>query len=226
MTSYRGYARQMAPRNLTDRSIDKHSARPQRLQRITWAATALARACCGNRLGQRLIRCPRRTCSSLPPALLWHRDAHVCPFRSDRQIAADRHLWRRQRRRLLWPRTQIRRVGRRRLYRAVAESPVYLAIADDQVELRDADDLWGLDHLPDRGRHPPRLGRREVKTATIGPAGENLVRFAGIQVTPQRSAARCGLGAVMGSKHLKAIAVRGHSRVRVADPDRFHDLTD
>ncbi|OQY18615.1 MAG: aldehyde ferredoxin oxidoreductase [Chloroflexi bacterium] len=102
--------------------------------------------------------------------------------------------------------------------------PVYLAIAGERVELRPAGDLWGLATSETEAAIRRAWGDSQVKTATIGPAGENLVRFAGIQTTPQRSAARCGLGAVMGSKRLKAIAARGRGPVRVADPARFHDL--
>jgi len=105
-----------------------------------------------------------------------------------------------------------------------APHPVYLAIADDRVELRDARDLWGLTTSQTEAAIRRAWGDPQVKTATIGPAGEHLVRFAAIQITPQRSAARCGLGAVMGSKHLKAVAVRGHGPIRVADPTRFHEL--
>jgi len=105
-----------------------------------------------------------------------------------------------------------------------ARRPVYLAIADDHAELRDAGDLWGRTTSETEVAIRRAWGDPRVKTATIGPAGENMVRFASIQLTPQRSAGRCGLGAVMGSKRLKAIAVRGHNPIRVADPDRFHDL--
>lgn len=105
-----------------------------------------------------------------------------------------------------------------------AAHPVYLYIMDSQVELRDARDLWGLTTSRTEGAIRNAWGDDKIKTAIIGPAGEKLVRFAGIQVTSQRSAARCGLGAVMGSKNLKAIAARGHSRVPLADPGRFRDL--
>ena len=105
-----------------------------------------------------------------------------------------------------------------------ASCPVYLAITDEQAELRDARGLWGLTTSQTEAAIRRELDDTQVKTATIGPAGENLVRFAAIQVTSQRSAARCGLGAVMGSKQLKAVAVRGHGPVRVANPTRFHDL--
>ena len=105
-----------------------------------------------------------------------------------------------------------------------APHPVYLTIADDRVELRDARDLWGLTTSRTEAAIRRAWADPQVKTATIGPAGEHLVRFAAIQITPQRSAARCGLGAVMGSKRLKAVAVRGRGPVRVADQVRFHGL--
>jgi aldehyde:ferredoxin oxidoreductase len=105
-----------------------------------------------------------------------------------------------------------------------SDHPVYLAIADSQVELRDARQLWGRTTSQAEAAIRKAWGDPEVKTATIGPAGENGVLFSGIQTTPQRSAARCGLGAVMGSKRLKAIAVRGHGAISVADPGRFHQI--
>jgi len=105
-----------------------------------------------------------------------------------------------------------------------AAHPVYLRVADEAVELRDARDLWGLTTSATEDHIRQALRDEKIKTATIGPAGENRVRYAGIQVTLQRSAARCGLGAVMGSKNLKAIAVRGHGQVTLADPDRFRQL--
>ena len=157
---------------------------------------------------------------------VWHHGSHGLEIRGDRQVAAHRDLWRFERRWLLWARAQVRRVGLSSSLPDGRNHPVFLNIHDDQVELRDARDLWGLTTSETRGGHPPELGDEKIKTATIGPAGENLVRFAGIQVTSQRSAARCGLGAVMGSKNLKAIAARGHSQVPLADPERFKELAD
>ena len=103
-------------------------------------------------------------------------------------------------------------------------TPVYLTINDQNVVLRDASHLWGL--MASRTEEVIRQdwGDSQVKTAVIGPAGENLVRIAGIQITPQRSAARCGLGAVMGSKNLKAIAVRGHGPIPIHDPKRLRSI--
>jgi aldehyde:ferredoxin oxidoreductase len=105
-----------------------------------------------------------------------------------------------------------------------AERPVYLAIAGDDVELRDADELWGLTTSQTEAALRRAWDDPALKVAAIGPAGENLVRFASIQVTSQRSLGRAGLGAVMGSKRLKAVAVRGHGPVSVADPARFREI--
>jgi aldehyde:ferredoxin oxidoreductase len=102
-----------------------------------------------------------------------------------------------------------------------AAHPVYLHIEDDRASLRDARDLWGLTTSQAEAAIHQALGDDKARTAIIGPAGENLVRFAGIQLSSQRSAARCGLGAVMGSKNLKAISVRGHKSVPLARPEQF-----
>jgi aldehyde:ferredoxin oxidoreductase len=110
------------------------------------------------------------------------------------------------------------------LFTGRAPQPVYLLIQDDRVSLQDARNLWGKTTSQTEEAILAAWGDDKIKTATIGPAGENLVRFAGIQVTSQRSAARCGLGAVMGSKNLKAIAVRGHARVPLADAGGFRQL--
>ncbi len=106
-----------------------------------------------------------------------------------------------------------------------SDRPVYLAIRDDRVEIRDAGELWGLTTSETEDAIRDLWEDTDVKTAIIGPAAENGVLFSGIQITPQRSAARCGLGTVMGSKRLKAIAVRGHGAVRVADPDRLYEIS-
>jgi len=102
-----------------------------------------------------------------------------------------------------------------------ANAPTYLYIDDDQVEIRDAAFLWGKDTYQTYDSLYEKLGDRSFKIACIGPAGENLVRFALIDATPHRQAGRCGGGAVMGSKNLKAIAVRGTRRLTVAEPERF-----
>jgi len=103
-----------------------------------------------------------------------------------------------------------------------AESPVYLWINNDVVEIQDARSLWGKDTYETeeilRQKHD-----RMVRVACIGPAGEKLSRIAGV-FNGGRAAARSGLGAVMGSKGLKAIAVRGTGRVSLAKEGEFREL--
>lgn len=106
-----------------------------------------------------------------------------------------------------------------------ANSPAYVYLDGDRVEIRDAEFLWGADTNETYEKLYEALGDRTIKIACIGPAGENLVRFALIDCTPHRQAGRCGAGAVMGSKNLKALVVRGGSHlIRVADSARFLDL--
>ncbi|MCY3784448.1 MAG: aldehyde ferredoxin oxidoreductase family protein [Chloroflexi bacterium] len=99
-----------------------------------------------------------------------------------------------------------------------AAHPVYLWIHDDEVELRDARPLWGKLTGPVEDRIRAELADPQVRVAQIGPAGENLVRFACVVHDLNEVAGRTGLGAVMGSKNLKAIAVRGTQPVSAADP--------
>lgn len=98
-----------------------------------------------------------------------------------------------------------------------AEEPVYLWIKDDEVELRDAAYLWGKESLDVETAIKAELDEQRARVAQIGPAGENLVRYACIIHDVNRAAGRTGLGAVMGSKRLKAVAVRGSQRLDVAD---------
>ncbi len=111
------------------------------------------------------------------------------------------------------------------IFEGRSPKPVYLYIEDEQVELRSAEHLWGLGTFETEDQLRDETNQPDLKTAIIGPAGENLVRYAGIQVTSRRSAARSGLGAVMGSKNLKAIAVRGTRCLQVASPKRTLDIT-
>jgi aldehyde:ferredoxin oxidoreductase len=104
--------------------------------------------------------------------------------------------------------------------RGRAESPVYLWIKDGQVEIRPAGHLWGLLTAPTQAAIRQELGDDRVRVAQIGPGGENLVRYAAVMHDVNRAAGRNGLGAVMGSKNLKAVAVRGNQRLRVADRAR------
>jgi aldehyde:ferredoxin oxidoreductase len=100
-----------------------------------------------------------------------------------------------------------------------AEKPVYVWITDDKVELRDASQLWGKDTFETQQLIQRELGDPEIKVICIGPAGENLVRFACLITEYAGAAGRGGLGAVMGSKNVKAIAVRGSKSVGVAHPE-------
>jgi len=106
-----------------------------------------------------------------------------------------------------------------------AEKPVYLWISDGKAEIRDAKDLWGLDIHEAEKQIKEKLEDKEVKVAAIGPAGENLVKTACITIDTYRQAGRGGGGAVMGSKNLKAIAVRGHQGVSVPDIEEFIELS-
>ncbi len=99
-----------------------------------------------------------------------------------------------------------------------AETPVYLFIHDGQAEIRDARPLWGLKTLECQDAIREELGDPGVRVAQIGPAGENLVRFACVVNDLDAFAGRTGLGAVMGSKNLKAVACRGRQRLSLADP--------
>ena len=118
--------------------------------------------------------------------------------------------------------TELKRAG----YDAViftgkSEKPVYLWIDDDTVQLRDAKHLMGKSPSETEDMIREELGDYYIRVAAIGPAGEKLVRLACIINDKTRAAGRTGMGAVMGSKKLKAIAVRGTHDVTVAKPDEF-----
>ena len=98
-----------------------------------------------------------------------------------------------------------------------SEQPVYLWIKDGQYELRDASHLWGSITGETEATIKEELGDDKVEVLQIGPAGENGVRFAGILSMSNRANGRTGMGAVMGAKNLKAVAVRGKNRPSVAD---------
>jgi len=101
-----------------------------------------------------------------------------------------------------------------------SERPTYLVISDDKVELRNAGPFWGMTTGDVQEFIKDELGDSKSRIACIGPAGENLVLYAAI-ISERRAAGRGGAGAVMGSKNLKAIAVRGTGTVEVADSEAF-----
>ncbi|MFC1912583.1 aldehyde ferredoxin oxidoreductase family protein [Chloroflexota bacterium] len=101
-----------------------------------------------------------------------------------------------------------------------SDKPVYLWIYNDEVEIRDAGHLWGKDTYQTQDIIRSELGP-DFKIACIGQAGENLVHFATIQAELKHGSGRTGMGAVMGSKNLKAIVVRGTKGVSLADPEKY-----
>jgi aldehyde:ferredoxin oxidoreductase len=100
-----------------------------------------------------------------------------------------------------------------------AEKPVYLWLHDGEAELRDASHLWGKVTGEVEAQIKEELGDPKIEVAQCGPAGEKGVRFAGIINMSNRANGRTGMGAVMGSKNLKAVAVRGKMRPKLADRD-------
>jgi aldehyde:ferredoxin oxidoreductase len=107
-----------------------------------------------------------------------------------------------------------------------SEEPVYLWINDDKVEIRDAKPLWGKLIFETGKMLRASTGNEKIQFIAIGPAGENLVRTSAIIEGNSRTAGRCGLGAIMGSKNMKAIVVRGSQKgpIRTANPDQFSRL--
>jgi aldehyde:ferredoxin oxidoreductase len=100
-----------------------------------------------------------------------------------------------------------------------ADSSVYLWIHDGEIEIRDASDLWGEDIPTTQALIREELNDPEIQALCIGVAGENLVRFANVMTGFKNAAGRSGMGAVMGSKNLKAIAVRGTMDIEIRFPE-------
>lgn len=107
-----------------------------------------------------------------------------------------------------------------------ADDPVFLFIKDDDVEIREAKHLWGKGTTETEMKIKEELGEAFIRILCCGPAGENLIRSSAIIHSSWRAAARGGGGAVMGSKNLKAVAVRGTKDVEVARPQECFDLID
>lgn len=102
----------------------------------------------------------------------------------------------------------------------VSDRPVYLKILDGHAELLPAEDLWGKS-VPETEKMIQEGEARKLVMAAIGPAGENLVRYAAIINNLHRAAGRCGMGAVMGAKRLKAVAVAGNQAIPLAEEAKF-----
>ena len=106
-----------------------------------------------------------------------------------------------------------------------SEDPCYLVIDNNSYEIKPADELWGLNSYTSLKRLREENVARDFRFAVIGKAGETTAAFACINFDGGRQAGRCGSGAVMGSKKLKAIAVRGQSRMDVAEPEKLDALS-
>jgi aldehyde:ferredoxin oxidoreductase len=104
-----------------------------------------------------------------------------------------------------------------------AKGPKYLYIHDKSIELRDASHLWGKNTYESQKTLQDKL-ENKAKIASIGPAGENLVKYACIINDEGRAVGRCGLGAIMGSKNLKALAIVGSKRVEIANVSKMREL--
>ncbi len=110
------------------------------------------------------------------------------------------------------------------IFQGVSPSPVYLVVEEDRAELRDAAQLWGKNVLDTTRLIKEELGDR-YDVVCIGTGGENLVRYASIMNNLHRAAGRCGGGAVMGSKRLKAVAVHGKKQINIADRAAFNTVS-
>jgi aldehyde:ferredoxin oxidoreductase len=108
------------------------------------------------------------------------------------------------------------------IFEGISDEPVYLTIVNGKAALQDAGEIWGK-KVPESEDLIQAAFDQRMTIASIGPGGENLVRYAAIMNNKHRAAGRCGLGAVMGSKRLKAIAVSGKAPIELADQGRFRE---
>ena len=111
------------------------------------------------------------------------------------------------------------------IIRGKSETPVYISIVNGKAEICDASDLWGKNTFDTTRILKKRIGGKNTSVACIGPAGENLVLVACIINDEHRAAGRTGLGAVLGSKKLKAIVVSGEEKVPIANPEKFKEAS-
>jgi len=105
-----------------------------------------------------------------------------------------------------------------------ADKPVYLFLREGKAEIRDATDLWGNDSYQTQKAIKDELKDESVSVACIGSAGEKQIKYAAIMNDSGRAAGRCGLGALMGSKNLKAVAASGNLRPELSNPEKVRDL--
>src|SRR4030043_2000736 len=105
-----------------------------------------------------------------------------------------------------------------------AEKPVYITIIGDAIEIKSAEHLWGMDKYSTQAAIKAALDVKNPRVAVIGPAGESQIPITFILTDHGRVAGRTGMGAVMGSKNLKAIAVKGNRIIPVADKEKYNRL--
>jgi len=106
-----------------------------------------------------------------------------------------------------------------------SDRPVYLYVSDGIAEIRDALHLWGKDSYETQKILKDEIKQRGLSVSCIGAGGENLVKYAGVMNDDGRAAGRCGLGALMGSKKLKAVAVTGNKKAEVSHEANIRKLT-
>lgn len=121
--------------------------------------------------------------------------------------------------------TELKRTGYDAIiFTGKAQRPVYLLVTDELAEIRDAKHLWGKTTGETQETIEAELGDEKVRIASIGPGGENLVRYACIMHDLRHAAGRTGMGAVMGSKNLKAVVAHGKLSIPVADEESLAEL--
>ena len=110
------------------------------------------------------------------------------------------------------------------VFEGMSESPVYLWSKDDHAEIHNAEHLWSKDPIETIEGIKSEVGEKRAHVACIGLGGENQVKYASVISDVRYAAGRCGMGAVMGAKKLKAVAVRGSKKIPLSDEKTFLDL--
>ena len=124
-----------------------------------------------------------------------------------------------------WWGAELRRAGYDGIIiEGIAQKPAYLWIHDDKVEIRDAAKIWGSEIRQAMEWFQEDIGEKKYRTALIGEAGEKMVSYANIIVDCRNAFGRCGMGAVMGSKRLKGVVVKGSQRLSAVDNDKILEL--
>jgi len=110
------------------------------------------------------------------------------------------------------------------IFEGKSDKPVYLSIKDDAVEIKGASHLWGLNVHETTDKVVEEFGDNKAKVSCIGPAGEKLSKIASVMNDKDRAAGRSGVGAVMGSKNLKAVVVRGTQSIELDEKEKFQEV--